>query len=151
MTVQGATSNMRGQLYCGHALSSSPVVSALGSELDDLGWSWKGWEWGIYGEIWSHSKINPILRKVLKICLWRKYELQITFDMLLMYMYLGVKWRQGMWSKEENEQLKENILEYCKVRELEIGGRWGSQLVSALDSGLRGPCSRPGWVKVLCS
>ena len=29
-----------------------------------------------------------------------------------------------MWSKEENEQLKENILEYCKVRELEIGGRW---------------------------
>ena len=32
---------MRGQLYCGHpnalALSSSPVVSALGSELDDLG------------------------------------------------------------------------------------------------------------------
>ena len=57
-----------------------------------------------------------------------------------------------MWSKEENEQLKENILEYCKVRELEIGGRWGcSQMVSALDSGLRGPCSRPGWVKVLCS
>ena len=38
-----------------------------------------------------------------------------------------------MWSKEENEQLKENILEYCKVRELEIGGRWGSQLVSALS------------------
>ena len=57
-----------------------------------------------------------------------------------------------MWSKEENEQLKENILEYCKVRELEIGGRWGcSQMVSALNSGLRGPCSRPGWVKVLCS
>ena len=32
---------MRGQLYRGHAnataLSSSPVVSALGSELDDLG------------------------------------------------------------------------------------------------------------------
>ena len=37
MTVQGATSNMHGQLYCGHALSSSPVVSALGSESDDLG------------------------------------------------------------------------------------------------------------------
>ena len=40
-TVQGATFNMRGQLYCGHAnataLSSSPVVSALGSELDDSG------------------------------------------------------------------------------------------------------------------
>ena len=40
-TVQGATFNMHGQLYRGHAntmaLSSSPVVSALGSELDDLG------------------------------------------------------------------------------------------------------------------
>ena len=40
-TVQGATFNMRGQLYRGHAnatvLSSSPVVSALGSESDDLG------------------------------------------------------------------------------------------------------------------
>ena len=39
-TVQDATFNMRGQLYRGHAnataLSSSPVVSALGSELDDL-------------------------------------------------------------------------------------------------------------------
>ena len=40
-TVQGATFNMRGQLCCRHpnalALSNSPVVSALGSELDDLG------------------------------------------------------------------------------------------------------------------
>ena len=40
-TVQGATFNMRGQLYCGHAnataLSSSPVVSALGSESDGPG------------------------------------------------------------------------------------------------------------------
>ena len=40
-TLQGATFNMRGQLYRGHAnataLFSSPVVSALGSELDDLG------------------------------------------------------------------------------------------------------------------
>ena len=37
-TVQGATFSMSGQLYCGHtnamALSSSPVVSALGSESD---------------------------------------------------------------------------------------------------------------------
>ena len=45
-TVQGATFNMRGQLYHGHAnataLSSSPVVSAPGSELDDLGSS-PGW------------------------------------------------------------------------------------------------------------
>ena len=41
MTVQGATFNMCGQLYCGHAnamaLFSSPVVSALGSKSDDLG------------------------------------------------------------------------------------------------------------------
>ena len=40
-TVQGATFNMRGELYRGHAnataLFSSPVVSALGSESDDLG------------------------------------------------------------------------------------------------------------------
>ena len=38
-TIQGATFNMHGQMYCGHtnamALFSSPVVSALGSELDD--------------------------------------------------------------------------------------------------------------------
>ena len=40
-TVQGATFNMRGQLYRGHAnttaLSSRPMVSALGSESDDPG------------------------------------------------------------------------------------------------------------------
>ena len=41
MTVQGATFDMRGQLYRGHAnasaLSSIPVVSAVGSESDNLG------------------------------------------------------------------------------------------------------------------
>ena len=46
MTVQGATFNMCGQLYRGHAnataLSSSPVVSALGTKSDDLGSS-QGW------------------------------------------------------------------------------------------------------------
>ena len=46
MTIQGATFNMRDQLYRGHAnataLSSSPVVSALGSESDDPGSS-PGW------------------------------------------------------------------------------------------------------------
>ena len=45
-TAQGASFNMRGQLYRGHAnataLSSSPVVSALGSESDDPGSS-PGW------------------------------------------------------------------------------------------------------------
>ena len=57
MTVQGASFNMHGQLYCGHtnamALFSSPVVSALGSESDDPGSSpgrgkvlctWDMWE-----------------------------------------------------------------------------------------------------------
>ena len=41
MTVQGATFNMHGQLYRWHtntmALFSSPVINALGSELDDPG------------------------------------------------------------------------------------------------------------------
>ena len=45
-TIQGATFNMCGQLYHRHAnstaLSSSPVVSALGSKLEDLGSS-PGW------------------------------------------------------------------------------------------------------------
>ena len=45
-TLQGATFNMRGQLYRGHAnataLFSSPVVSALGSELNNPGSS-PGW------------------------------------------------------------------------------------------------------------
>ena len=40
-TVQGATFDMRGQLYRGHAnamaLFSSPVVSALGSKSDEPG------------------------------------------------------------------------------------------------------------------
>ena len=40
-TVQGATFSIRGQQYRGHtnamAFSSSPVVSALGSESDDPG------------------------------------------------------------------------------------------------------------------
>ena len=41
MTIQGATFNMRGQLYRRHAnataLFSNPVVSALGSESDNPG------------------------------------------------------------------------------------------------------------------
>ena len=45
-TIQGATFDMHGQLYHGHAnasaLSSSPVVSALGSKSDDPGSS-PGW------------------------------------------------------------------------------------------------------------
>ena len=46
-TIQGATFNMCGQLYRGHtnatALFSGPVVSALGSESDNLGSS-PGWD-----------------------------------------------------------------------------------------------------------
>ena len=46
MTIQGATFDMRGQPYCRHinalALTSSPVVSALGSESGDPGSS-PGW------------------------------------------------------------------------------------------------------------
>ena len=42
-TVEGANFNIRGQLYRGHvnatAFFSSPVVSALGSESDDPGFS----------------------------------------------------------------------------------------------------------------
>ena len=40
-TIQGASFNMCGQLFCGHAnamvLFSSPVVSALGSNSDEPG------------------------------------------------------------------------------------------------------------------
>ena len=53
-TIQGATFNMCGQLYRKHAnataLSSSPVVSALGSKLDNLGSSpgrGKAWRRGV--------------------------------------------------------------------------------------------------------
>ena len=46
LIIQGATFNVCGQLYWGHAntmaLSSSPVVSTLGSESGDLGSS-PGW------------------------------------------------------------------------------------------------------------
>ena len=45
-TIQGATFNMRGQLYRGHAnataLFSSPVVSALGSEFGFQSWPGQG-------------------------------------------------------------------------------------------------------------
>ena len=39
----------------------------------------------------------------------------MIFHVLHCMFLKGVKWKQGMWSKEENDQLKENILEYCKV------------------------------------
>ena len=54
-TLQGATFNMRGQLYRGHAnamtLFSSPVVCALGSESDDASWPGQGVSpWDVRGK-----------------------------------------------------------------------------------------------------
>ena len=72
-TVQGATFNMCGQLYCGHAnvtpLFSSPVVRALGSKLDDLGSS-PGWgkvlcPWGVQGK-----KMQALLLGLAKSIYW---------------------------------------------------------------------------------
>ena len=103
MTVQGATFNMRGQLYRGHAnataLFSSPVVSALDSKLDDLGSSpgrdkalctWDVQEkkmralllgLAIYIIIYS-CKINW-KRNLSKKILWRKANAQnISFETL---------------------------------------------------------------------
>ena len=62
LTVQGATFNVRGQLYWGHAntmaLSSSPVVSALGSESDNFssspGWGKVLCPWDVQGKkMWA--------------------------------------------------------------------------------------------------
>ena len=65
-TVQGATFNMRGQLCCGHnnatALFSSSVVSALGSELDDLGSSP---DWGKVlcpWDVWEKKNVSSAFR-----------------------------------------------------------------------------------------
>ena len=64
-TVQGATFNMRGQLYCGHAnataLSSSPVVSALGFELDDPGSSPRRGKVLCPWDVWGKKMWAPLL------------------------------------------------------------------------------------------
>ena len=76
-TVQGATFNMRGQLYRGHtnatALSSSPVVSALGSESDDTGSSPGR---GKALSPWDVQEINRELR------LWAWLNLYIMYTSL---------------------------------------------------------------------
>lgn len=74
------------------------------------------------------SKRNKIIFKLLgfELALMILFCLRYTFclqsvrincipKLLCDAFFEGVKWRQGMWSKEENEQLKENILEYCQV------------------------------------
>ena len=71
-TIQGATFNMRGQLYHGHAnataLFSSPVVSALGSESDDLGSS-PGWDKVLCPWDVQEKKMQvPLLGLVKSIC-----------------------------------------------------------------------------------
>ncbi len=38
----------------------------------------------------------------------------LLYDIMMTFIQ-GVKWRQGMWSKEESELLQNNILQYCKV------------------------------------
>ena len=56
---------MRGQLYCGHAiataLSSSPVVSALGSELDNPGSSPGRGKALCPWDVWGEKKRAPLL------------------------------------------------------------------------------------------
>ena len=107
MTVQGATFNMHGQLYCGHtnamALFSSPVVSALGSELDNLGSS-PGWGkvlclWDVQGKkmqapllgldksIYYH---NMLLDQPLKLRPWNPYSswLFFSFKSIWNHVYL---------------------------------------------------------------
>ena len=60
---------MRGQLYCGHAnataLSSSPVLSALGSESDDPGSS-PGWGKACALEMCGEKKMQALLLGLAK-------------------------------------------------------------------------------------
>ena len=80
-SIQGATFNMHGQLYRGHAnataLSSSPMVSALSSESDDLGSSPGQGKalcpWDVWGkkkcklcfQAWLNLYINSLLILIL--------------------------------------------------------------------------------------
>ena len=64
-TVQDATFNMHGQLNCGHtnttALFSSPVVSALGSKLDNPGSS-PGWGKVLCSRVWEKKNGSSAFR-----------------------------------------------------------------------------------------
>ena len=65
-TVQGATFNVRGQLYRGHAnataLFSCPVVSALGSESDDLGSSPDRGKVLCNWDVWGKKNASSVFR-----------------------------------------------------------------------------------------
>ena len=69
---QGATFNMRGQLYRGHAnataLFSSPVVSALGSESDDPGSSPGRGTALCPWDVWEKKIRAPLLGLAKSIC-----------------------------------------------------------------------------------
>ena len=64
-TIQGATFNVHGQLYCGHAnataLFSSPVVSALGSEADNPGSSPSRGKVLCPWDVWGKKMQAPLL------------------------------------------------------------------------------------------
>ena len=69
-TAQGATFNMRGQLYRRHAnttaLSSCPVASALGSESDNPGSS-LGQGKALYPwDVWEKNKMRALLLGLAK-------------------------------------------------------------------------------------
>ena len=96
-TVQGATFNMHGQLYHRHtnatALSSSPVVSALGSESDDLGSS-PGWGKMLCPlVVWGEKMLGPLLGLAKSIY----YYLYVLYPCIPLH-----KWRLllglGNWS-----------------------------------------------------
>ena len=38
------------------------------------------------------------------------------FLFILTYMFLGTRWKQGQWTKDEVDLLQINISDYCKVR-----------------------------------
>ena len=86
-TAQGATFNMRGQLYRGHAnataLSSSPVVSALGSELDDLGSS-PGQD-----KLCGKKKMQALLLGLAKSIYYGRRLISVSLNWpLLPYLYM---------------------------------------------------------------
>ena len=74
MTVQGATFNMHGQLYRGHAnamaFSSSPVVSALGFESDDLGSSPSRGKALCPWDVWEKKVWAPLLGLAKSLYYW---------------------------------------------------------------------------------
>ena len=98
-TVQGATFNMRGQLYHGHAnataLFSSPVVKALGSESDHPGSS-HGWARRCALETCGKKKIRaPLLglaKSIYYLCYTDTARLGESFSPFSNVWLSGVKY-----------------------------------------------------------